>query len=86
MVFPKTLMLSGFGAFALFVVFAYVPLIYPTKLPPFSWSSSIAPEKTFRAPKRNVWADLSQVEAEEVTKFVFSKADLNLTDAATASP
>jgi len=79
-------MFSGFGAFALFVVFAYVPLIYPTKLLPFSWSSSIALDKTFRAPKRNVWADLSQVEAEEVTKFVFSEADLNLTDPATASP
>lgn len=40
---------------------------------------------SFHSPKHNVWADLSRDEARDLTEFLFSKADLNLTEAAKAT-
>jgi primary-amine oxidase len=39
----------------------------------------------FRAPKQNVWADLSQSEADELMKFLFASPELNLTDISKAT-
>ncbi|TVY81016.1 Membrane primary amine oxidase [Lachnellula suecica] len=39
----------------------------------------------FESPKQNVWADLDQNEADGLLKFVFSCAELNLTNAAKAT-
>src|SRR5271170_492606 len=40
---------------------------------------------SFRAPKQNVWADLSEHETDELVKFLFSRAELNLTDSRRAT-
>ena len=40
---------------------------------------------SFRAPKQNVWADLSEHETGELVKFLFSRAELNLTDSRRAT-
>ncbi|MCJ1381152.1 hypothetical protein MMC17_004261 [Xylographa soralifera] len=41
----------------------------------------------FRSSKQNIWADLSDVEFNDVLKFVYSKSDsLNLTKGAAATP
>jgi len=40
---------------------------------------------SFRAPKQNVWADLSEHETDELVKFLFSHAELNLTDSRRAT-
>jgi len=86
MAISKLLMFSGLIAFALFVFFASVPILHPAKLIPLSWSTSKTLDNEISAPRKNIWADLSQSESEEVRKFVFSKPDLNLTEAAKASP
>lgn len=39
----------------------------------------------FEAPKQNVWADLSQSEADELVEFLFADPELNLTDVAKAT-
>jgi primary-amine oxidase len=52
--------------------------------------TSLAPSRghdtgAFRAPKLNVWADLSTEEAEDVVNFLFKKSDLNLTQSSLAT-
>jgi hypothetical protein len=39
----------------------------------------------FHAPYKNVWADLSQKEADELLRFLFESSELNLTDASKAT-
>jgi len=39
----------------------------------------------FQAPKQNVWADLSQSEADELVKFLFASSELNLTELSKAT-
>ena len=41
--------------------------------------------ESFRAPKQNVWADLSSNEADDVVKFLFKKSGLNLTESSVAT-
>jgi hypothetical protein len=77
------LQVSAFIAFVFFVITAFVPFVsrvQSTLLP------SIAPNAgPFKASKLNVWADLSREEAQELTKFLFSKPELNLTEASKAN-
>ena len=40
---------------------------------------------SFHAPKENVWADLSEHETDTLVKFLFSRAELNLTDSRKAT-
>ena len=86
MAFSRPLLFSGCIAFAVFVFFASVPIIFPTKVLPISWLSPKALDNAIRAPRKNVWADLSREEAKEVRELVFSKPELNLAEATKASP
>ncbi|TVY13111.1 Membrane primary amine oxidase [Lachnellula arida] len=52
----------------------------------FLASTREIPEITpFQAPYKNVWADLSQQEADDVLEFLFDSPELNLTEASNAT-
>jgi len=70
-------------AFVFFVITPTLPFIKRVR-------TSLAPSRghetgAFRAPKLNVWADLSTEEAEDVVNFLFKKLDLNLTESSLAT-
>jgi hypothetical protein len=66
-----------------FVLFAALPFIQHNIA--IATVRTNSESKSFRAPKQNIWADLSENEVDDVLKFLFSKSDLNLTDAANAT-
>jgi primary-amine oxidase len=70
-------LISASVAFVFLVVTPTLPFIQQVK-------TSLAPSRdqataNFRAPKLNVWADLTTKEAEEIVKFLFEKTNLDLT-------
>jgi primary-amine oxidase len=70
-------LISASIAFVFFVVTPSLSFIKHVR-------TSLAPSRdhdtaVFRAPKLNVWADLSTKEAEDVVNFLFRKTNLNLT-------
>jgi primary-amine oxidase len=70
-------LISASAAFVFLVITPTLPFIHHVK-------TSLAPSRDhaaekFRAPKLNVWADLTTTEAEGVVKFLFEKTNLNLT-------
>jgi hypothetical protein len=77
------LSISASIAFGLFVVAACFPFINRVQnniLPP-----EVPGAGSFQASKHNVWADLSRKEAEDLTKFLLSNSELNLTEATRAT-
>jgi hypothetical protein len=64
-----------------FLFFISLPSFNGNTPPPTPQISKAA----FRAPKQNVWADLSEHETNELVKFLFSRAELNLTDSKRAT-
>jgi len=78
-----SLHISALIAFVLFVFAAILPFISRvqiTVLPP-----NVPNAGSFHSRKQNVWADLSGDEARELTKFLFSKPELNLTESSKAT-
>jgi hypothetical protein len=75
---------SASAVFLLFILFAAAPLIPDAKLVLFI-SSQVPYAHQIRAPKQNVWADLSPNEAGQVLAFLHSKSDLNLVEAPKAA-
>lgn len=75
--------ISAFVAFILFVIAACFPFINRVEIRILPTNAS--PAGSFRSPKQNVWADLSREEAEDVIKYLFTKSDLNLTEASKAT-
>jgi primary-amine oxidase len=76
-------LISASAAFVFLVITPTLPLIHHVK-------TGLAPSRdhaaaTFRAPKLNVWADLTTMEAEGVVKFLFEKTNLNLTPSSLAT-
>jgi primary-amine oxidase len=76
-------LISASAAFVFLVITPTLPFIQQVK-------TSLAPSRdhagtNFRAPKLNVWADLTTKEAEDVVKFLFEKTDLNLTPSSSAT-
>ncbi|CZR64645.1 related to copper amine oxidase [Phialocephala subalpina] len=75
--------ITGFIAFILVVIAASSPFIKHVK-------TSFIPSHTsdanaYKAPKNNVWSDLSKWEANSVANFLLSSSGLNLTDSAKAT-
>ena len=64
----------------LFTVSPFLRHLSPPKLLPTYHEAT-----SFRAPKQNVWAELSNSEAEDVLTFLFLRPELNLTDASKAN-
>ncbi len=76
-------LISASAAFVFLVITPTLPFIQQIK-------TSLAPSRdhaatNFRAPKVNVWADLTTKEAEEVVKFLFEKTNLSLTPSSLAT-
>ena len=77
------LQVSALVAFVFFVITAFVPFIGRVQITVLPLK---APDKgSFQAFKHNVWQDLSKDEAQELTKFLFEKSELNLTEASNAT-
>lgn len=77
------LQVSALVAFVFFVITAFVPFIGRVQITVLPLK---APDKgSFQASKHNVWQDLSKDEAQELTKFLFEKSELNLTEASNAT-
>lgn len=75
---------SACAAFLGFVYFAVAPQFF--NIPAIAFhSSEIAHARKIQATKHNVWTDLTPSEADDVVKFLLSRADLNLTEAAKAT-
>jgi hypothetical protein len=71
-------------AFFLFLFLAAIPFIEHVKISLLGPSNLIS-SNAIHSLKQNVWADLSQDEAVDLTKFLYSRAELNLTDASKAT-
>jgi primary-amine oxidase len=76
-------LISASVAFVFLILTPALPFIQHVK-------TSLAPSRDhaaakFRAPKLNVWADLTTTEAEGVVKFLFEKTNLNLTPSSLAT-
>jgi hypothetical protein len=81
---------SGFwlkvSAFVAFIVL-FITTISPfTKHVKFNLTQPYHSNKvTFKAPRENVWADLSKKEADGIANFLFATSQLNLTDSTEAT-
>lgn len=69
--------------FASFAFVSWSSLIQDVRLRlfPSSMAACECDSKCMQSSKQNIWADLSEAEANDVLKFLFSNADLNLTEA-----
>ena len=72
---------SAVLAFFSFLLFVSTPFINRDTIPPTPALSTAS----FRAPKENVWADLTEHETDELVKFLFTRERLNLTDSKRAT-
>ena len=80
-------MTSASLAFIFIVLTATFPFVKHVRIsfvPPREDTATCSFE-SFRAPKQNVWADLSSNEADGVVKFLFKKSGLNLTKSSVAT-
>lgn len=68
--------------FASFAFVSWSSLIQDVRfrLFPSSMAACECDSKCMQSSKQNIWADLSETEANDVLKFLFSKPDLNLTE------
>ncbi|RFU26755.1 hypothetical protein B7463_g9580, partial [Scytalidium lignicola] len=82
--FRSLLTISSFFFFCFFIFIASTPFLRQSARY-WTQSSPVDNHNDFHAPKKNVWADLSKEEAEDVFQFLFKKTDLNLTDASIAT-
>lgn len=74
--------ISALVVFTVILLFNAIPFLERTS--PLALS---IPSKadTFHAPRQNIWVELSEHEADDVIKFLSSRADLNLTRRAAAA-
>lgn len=77
------LQISAFIAFVLLVIATYFPFISRVQIHVFP--PKVPNAGLFHASKQNVWADLSREEAQDLTKFLFSASELNLTESSNAT-
>ena len=81
----KPLYLSGFVVLIFYIFATSVPLFKHGKLVLFS-KTQRSDSNLILAPRRNVWADLSEEEAQSVRELLFSRPELNLTQGIEAGP
>ncbi|KAH8804603.1 copper amine oxidase [Xylogone sp. PMI_703] len=82
--FRSLLTISSILFFCFFIFIASTPFL-KRSASSLTQPSPAGKHSDFHAPKKNVWADLSKDEADDVFQFLFKKTDLNLTDASIAT-
>ncbi|KAH8594285.1 copper amine oxidase [Bisporella sp. PMI_857] len=74
----RTLLISGLLVLTFWTFSAFHPYLSHAKLVLFSTPGTFS-EISIHAPRKNVWADLTQDEVKAVREFMFTRTDLNLT-------